>query len=377
MIRLLESKDIDSIIKIENDTLFESLGFDMLNDIISNPIMKAFVYENNDKVLGYISISFDGIVLEILNFCVDKFNQGLGIGKRLLNYAIMDSYKNNCKSVILEVRESNINAIKLYESFGFKRIHIRKNYYKNLENALVYEKKLYDFNEVLDIELNHNAKKIITDDYIKYYDEYQFDKYYHNYYSIKNEDILNELIELNKDKPFFCFEYDKLIKNNESYELDINILMASFIKAININTKIPNNVYKVDESNKDIAFELLFNDSIEYGDSFARRDSLVLINNCINQITNGFLIIENGKALGFINVHHKNDIIELDHFFILEEYRNMGYGSKLVKYVLNYFSNLGSNIVILIADEMDTPKDMYKKWGFIEIEKTYFYRRGN
>ena len=39
----------------------------------------------------------------------------------------------------------------------------------------------------------------------------------------------------------------------------------------------------------------------------------------------------------------------------------MGYGSKLVKYVLNYFSNLGSNIVILIADEMDTPKDMYKK----------------
>ncbi len=153
MLRQMKESDIDSIVNLENNTLGETLGHDMLHDILNNPIMKAYCYEDNNKVLGYISVSFDGNVLEILNFCVDINYQNKKIGKKLLNYAIVNNYKLGCKSVILEVRKDNLRAIHLYESFGFKNIYVRKNYYKDLVDALVYELKLNDYNLAMSNDL--------------------------------------------------------------------------------------------------------------------------------------------------------------------------------------------------------------------------------
>ncbi len=42
--------------------------------------------------------------------------------------------------VMLEVRPSNLAAQKLYEKHGFERMAVRKRYYQNGEDALVYEK---------------------------------------------------------------------------------------------------------------------------------------------------------------------------------------------------------------------------------------------
>ena len=42
---------------------------------------------------------------------------------------------------MLEVRDSNIIAIKFYEKRGFKKISVRKNYYQDThEDAIIYEK---------------------------------------------------------------------------------------------------------------------------------------------------------------------------------------------------------------------------------------------
>lgn len=49
-----------------------------------------------------------------------------------------DCYAGMIKYVTLEVRESNIAAISLYEKNGFKSIGTRKGYYQdNNENALI------------------------------------------------------------------------------------------------------------------------------------------------------------------------------------------------------------------------------------------------
>jgi ribosomal-protein-alanine N-acetyltransferase len=45
--------------------------------------------------------------------------------------------------IILEVRPSNMPAIKLYEAFGFERLAVRKGYYRNpSEDCLVMRKVL-------------------------------------------------------------------------------------------------------------------------------------------------------------------------------------------------------------------------------------------
>lgn len=62
-----------------------------------------------------------------------------GIAKRLLD----DCFSSNTLDVVfLDVRENNIPAIKLYQSFDFKSIDIRKNYYSNpTENAVMMKKE--------------------------------------------------------------------------------------------------------------------------------------------------------------------------------------------------------------------------------------------
>ncbi|MCI5797748.1 MAG: ribosomal protein S18-alanine N-acetyltransferase [Firmicutes bacterium] len=44
------------------------------------------------------------------------------------------------EKIWLEVRENNIPAINLYKKNDFKNIYLRRNYYKNGENALIFEK---------------------------------------------------------------------------------------------------------------------------------------------------------------------------------------------------------------------------------------------
>ena len=38
---------------------------------------------------------------------------------------------------VLEVRESNEAAIRMYKAFGYRQVGVRKKYYENEENALV------------------------------------------------------------------------------------------------------------------------------------------------------------------------------------------------------------------------------------------------
>ncbi len=376
MLRELLEADIESVVNLENLTLGETLGSNMLKDIITNPIMKAYVYEELNKVLGYISISFDGYTIEILNFCVDESRQRSGIGKALLNYAIMNSYKNGAKNVVLEVRRDNYKAIALYEAFGFKIISTRKKYYKDLCDALVYEKKLNDYLVTDKKIFNLSTKYIKTDDYIKYYDDYQFDKYYNNFYKIFNLDVIDRLIEENKDKPFLCFEYDTPIKREGFDVIDDNIIMASFIKALNIKSNRDVNIIKVDESNKDLVYKFLYEDNLQYGEAFADKDSIRHVENMLNGNAVGFIAMDNDKIIGILNTFYENDICELDYFYVIEEYQRKGIGSAIILHALDYYKKLGCNMAILVADNNDTPKDMYLKWGFVIIEESFFSRRG-
>ena len=48
-----------------------------------------------------------------------------------------DTLRTTVLEAVLEVRESNQKAIKLYQKFGFKTASVREKYYGDGENALV------------------------------------------------------------------------------------------------------------------------------------------------------------------------------------------------------------------------------------------------
>ena len=64
--------------------------------------------------------------------------QRQGIAKILMTDIVEECYKKMIKYITLEVRESNVPAISLYDKFGFSTIGTRKKYYQdNNEDALI------------------------------------------------------------------------------------------------------------------------------------------------------------------------------------------------------------------------------------------------
>ena len=94
--------------------------------------------EISEKIFGYIG--FWRIIDEahITTLGVHPDYRRKRIAQILLIQMLENSYKNMIKYITLEVRESNISAISLYEKFLFESIGMRKNYYQdNGENALI------------------------------------------------------------------------------------------------------------------------------------------------------------------------------------------------------------------------------------------------
>ena len=137
MLRKYELSDVEVIVDIENKTLHNSLGVDFYTRDLDNPLANHYVYEFENKVIGFVSSYFDGEIIEILNYCIDPEYQSKGFGTKLME----EFFKyQNAVSAILEVRSSNVKAIGLYQKFDFKTIRIRKSYYSNGEDALFMQK---------------------------------------------------------------------------------------------------------------------------------------------------------------------------------------------------------------------------------------------
>ena len=56
-----------------------------------------------------------------------------------LNASLIDCLEKGAEFVALEVRHSNLSAIKLYRQLGFVETGRRKRYYENGEDALLME----------------------------------------------------------------------------------------------------------------------------------------------------------------------------------------------------------------------------------------------
>lgn len=134
-IRTLEKQDIDKVVYLETTFLGKTLGKEILESELDSKITKFYVATINNEVVGYIGrYEYVGEV-EILNFVVDEDYQRQGIGQMLFDKVLNEIKEIN--KITLEVRRSNQKAINFYYKNGFKEIHVRKNYYKNGEDALV------------------------------------------------------------------------------------------------------------------------------------------------------------------------------------------------------------------------------------------------
>ena len=116
MIKELNINDSKSYYKLGNElnSNFEKLF--NLDKVLNNDNERVIGYYENKKLVGFIHVSISFEVFDIINIIVSNKYRNKGIGTSLLNYLI-NNYE--CKELMLEVRESNINAINFYKNNNF------------------------------------------------------------------------------------------------------------------------------------------------------------------------------------------------------------------------------------------------------------------
>lgn len=103
------------------------------------------VVAEKERVSGYGVMSTGAGEAHILNICVSPRLRSRGIGRRLMVYLLKRAREAGMSDAFLEVRPSNLSAIRLYQSMGFVQIGVRRGYYQaanGREDAAVFKLEL-------------------------------------------------------------------------------------------------------------------------------------------------------------------------------------------------------------------------------------------
>lgn len=98
----------------------------------------AWVAESSHQVIGFLILRSAGHEAEILNLAVAPQSRRRGVARALLLTGLDAARAAESATVFLEVRESNLGAIRFYQDHGFRATGRRRSYYRDPpEDALV------------------------------------------------------------------------------------------------------------------------------------------------------------------------------------------------------------------------------------------------
>jgi ribosomal-protein-alanine N-acetyltransferase len=143
-----EEKDIQSVIKINMNSLPEHYS-DYFFQSILRELPEAFIVaEISNEVIGYVMCKIEygfsnfrklGFVKKghVVSIAVKETDRGKGVGKVLMEEAINGIVSRKSDEIYLEVRTSNNGAIKMYEKLNFQIKTKLRSYYRDGEDAFL------------------------------------------------------------------------------------------------------------------------------------------------------------------------------------------------------------------------------------------------
>ena len=132
-----------SLENIEKLIFGTAWNYEIIQEKIKNKKFKYWIYEVENSIKGYLGIQFLEEEIEILGIGVNQGSRRKNIATELMDELIEYFEKSEYKKIILEVRESNTVAQRLYKKYGFKKISKRKRYYVDEDAEVYLREKIY------------------------------------------------------------------------------------------------------------------------------------------------------------------------------------------------------------------------------------------
>jgi ribosomal-protein-alanine N-acetyltransferase len=138
-LRRLGVEDLDAIERIERVSYPTPWSRSMFATELAKPSSISLgAYEESGGLVGYLIISRYVDAWHVMNLAVAPEHRRHGIATALLERLFELTRDDTRRGHTLEVRVSNVGAIRLYERLGFTRRGLRRGYYTdNREDALI------------------------------------------------------------------------------------------------------------------------------------------------------------------------------------------------------------------------------------------------
>ena len=129
-VRPMLFRDLDEVMVIECSSFGTPWSRQHFLDELANPdISVPLVMDDGKKIIAYAVLWIILDECHLANIAVSPAYRRKGIAGFFLNFIRGQAIERKCSRIMLEVRKSNHDAIRLYERFNYYRVGIRKNYY--------------------------------------------------------------------------------------------------------------------------------------------------------------------------------------------------------------------------------------------------------
>jgi [ribosomal protein S18]-alanine N-acetyltransferase len=138
-LRALETGDLDALESIERLSYPSPWSRAMFAAELQKPgALSLGAYQESGALVGYAIVSRYVDAWHVMNIAVTPEFRRRGIAQTLLERLFELTLTDPRRGYTLEVRVSNVDAIRLYERLGFEARGIRRGYYTdNREDALI------------------------------------------------------------------------------------------------------------------------------------------------------------------------------------------------------------------------------------------------
>ena len=142
IIKTMEKSDLDLIKDTINTDFDEFWSYDNILNEIKNENSEFLVCLYDNEIIGFGGIRITLDIAELMFIVIRKDFRNQGIAKLLLKNFIQIARDKKISCIQLEVNEKNEYAIKLYKDIGFKEVGLRKKYYMNKFDAILFTLEL-------------------------------------------------------------------------------------------------------------------------------------------------------------------------------------------------------------------------------------------
>ena len=130
-LRPMEIDDIEAVIRLDEQIFPDPWSETGLFTYLIREDTVFLAACEAEEIVGYCGAQSAADEADIITVAVEKDHRGKGIAKALLSKLIGELQSHGTENIYLEVRAGNTAAKSLYESRGFVKTGIRKDYYSD------------------------------------------------------------------------------------------------------------------------------------------------------------------------------------------------------------------------------------------------------